>query len=942
MAETSKPEAGQGTKAPRDLRQELTDKLVQSLDQGQIPWNKPWNALKVGLPRNMETGREYRGGNRFMLMLEQADRGFTDPRYGTVKQINALGGRVKKGEHGMPVELWKEQPFYERKDVSVTLNGMRVKVFGEQKGMAAVGMPTDKDATLNVKTSDLRVQHESKQGRVELSWAKAHELDTWVSRVHTVFNVAQCDGLKIEPLAPAPNFDPVARGESIKAAMEKDGLKFAEHPEHAFYSPKRDEVSLPPRSAFNSQLGNEEGAARYYGTLLHEIGHATGAQHRLNRDGITGGHRFGSEGYAKEELRAEMFSMFTAAQTGIPHDTERHTAYVQDWVEVLKNDKNEIFRAAAEAGKAVDYVLAKEQSLQVTQERQASAKAAELAADAAKPFVTMHEALEDAGWRYKPTTGVHEKTFVLTKDKSKGGEFTRGHTEVEKILIAKPVASGFVIEHGWDDVPVPVPAGTDKREAVRMLDAAAKDRLAKEHADLGVVAIRGRDEQPEPPMGQTKAVGNGASMGQPVTHEDALLSKEPHELTFDAFSAVARVQKLGPGHGRQWEVFHGKESLGFADGPTEQGALRQVHERQVNNALYGNQPDSPDFLRKSMPPPEVLAEYPGLQKLWARVIDAKQPGADVAQQPIPQPGDAKAEQAPEIQSAVFWRKVQDADHIAAIGRDVAYVDPVVIDRKLDLTPEAYDELTTDLMDNHPAIAGAGGTDEQGRRVVVDVNAPGRQRLLIDPQGYDYARYVGIPEQDVEALLARKSFVTAPEVEQSRVQAEPGQAPATDLSEKQKDAAWSRLMDREEARFEGADRTPGPYETAIANFVKGGGNEKDARRILDSELAGDYDPKHLPTALVYHGFAKPSQAEKLASDIIAEDNQKMLDKEDRKSSEYHVAKQAEEAEKAAGKDKARVAEPAPDKSAESSEGDKPERPVRPRLRQTNRKAAAMER
>jgi Antirestriction protein len=80
--------------------------------------------------------------------------------------------------------------------------------------------------------------------------------------------------------------------------------------------------------------------------LLHEIGHATGAAHRLNREGITGGHRFGSEGYAKEELRAEMFSLFAAAQTGIPYDPERHAAYVQDWAKALKNDKNEIFRAA--------------------------------------------------------------------------------------------------------------------------------------------------------------------------------------------------------------------------------------------------------------------------------------------------------------------------------------------------------------------------------------------------------------------------------------------------------------------------------------------------------------------------------------------------------------------------------------------------------------------
>ena len=716
MAETVKPDQA---KPPRDLRQELTDKLVQTLEQGQIPWNKPWAALRTGLPRNMETGREYRGGNRLMLMLEQADRGYADPRYGTVKQINALGGRVKKGEHGLPVELWKEQPFYQRKDISVTLNGMRVKVFGEKNGRAEVGMPTDKEATLHVKTADLRVQRHTEQGAQHLSWDKARELDTWTSRVHTVFNVAQCEGLKLEPLAAAPDFDPVARGESLKAAMARDGLSYGEHPEHAFYSPKRDQVVLPPRGAFNSQLGNEQGAARYYGTLLHEIGHATGAAHRLNREGITGGHRFGSEGYAKEELRAEMFSLFAAAQTGIPYDPERHAAYVQDWAKALKNDKNEIFRAAAEAGKAVDYVLDKEQALQITQERQASVKTAERAAgieqqpepqqgklktveidapahwasalvnrddsglgaseaacvkdwvekqgvgwpvSASETFMgrheglltematytflvpekaigpsvaggvdpgksnstkkppTMHEALEADGWARKPS-GSYEKTFLLDKDRSKGGEFTRGQAVAEKILLVKTSRDGFVIAHGWDDVSVPVKDGLPPAQAVAELDKAAKEMLMAEHGkSLGVTSIRGKGETE---IQSASAMPN--RMQDAIRREDELLSKQPHELTFAEFVQVATVQKLGPDHGRQWEVFNGSvqrgESLGFADGPTAEGALHQVHKREVNNALYGNQPDTPEFLQKSMPPARVLDEYPDLQEKFAPVIE---------------------------------------------------------------------------------------------------------------------------------------------------------------------------------------------------------------------------------------------------------------------------------------------------------------------------------
>ena len=352
---------GSAGKAPRDLRQEITDRMVAALGEGRIPWDKPWQSLDHGLPRNVATGREYRGGNRLLLQLVQMDQAYADPRFGTVKQINELGGRVKKGEKGHPIEVWKEQPFWERRDVTVTAAyGQRVKVFGEERGAVLAGAYSDKEPSLRLNPDDLLVvHHPSGKPEQRMPWKDAHSLDVMVGRVFTVFNVEQTEGMTIEPLVKAEQrFDVVERGEAIKAAMERDGLKFSEHPKFAFYSPKRDEVSVPPRGQFQDEKG-------YYGTLLHEIGHATGAEKRLNREGITGNHRFGSEGYAKEELRAEIFSVFMAAQTGIPHDETRHKAYIQSWADALKKDKNEIFRAAAEAGKAVDYVLDKERELEV-------------------------------------------------------------------------------------------------------------------------------------------------------------------------------------------------------------------------------------------------------------------------------------------------------------------------------------------------------------------------------------------------------------------------------------------------------------------------------------------------------------------------------------------------------------------------------------------------
>jgi antirestriction protein ArdC len=855
-------------KPQRDLRQEIADRMVESLEHGQIPWERPWENLEHGLARNMVSGQPYRGGNRMLLMLHQMDQGYADPRFGTIKQINELGGRVNKGEKGYQVELWKDQPFWERRDVDVTLNKMRVKVFEEGKGVVHAGMPTDKAPTLVVKPSELTVLHKGQ----ELTWGQAHkELDSVVGRVYTVFNAEQCTGLKIEPLKAPDNKIPVVdRGEQVMQAMRGDGLNFATHPQQAFYSPKRDEVSLPPRESFKSVEG-------YYGTALHEIGHATGAQQRLNREGITGGHRFGSEGYAKEELRAELFSTFMAAETGIPHDEEQHKAYIQSWAKALKEDKNEIFRAASEAGKAVDYVLAKEQALRITQERQASVEVAERAAAAEqqtepaqgklhsvdggptpnagkspKNQPTLREALESSGWKATPH-GSYEKTFLLDKDKSKGGEFTGGKGTVEKILIAKPHPVGFVIAHGWEDKPVYLRGGLSPTERVAGLEQSAKQLLMDEHGkSLGVTAIRGKGD---PEVQPAPAPSAPDTMQEAIRREDALLSKQPHELTFAEFATVATAQKLGPGHGREWEVFDGSaqrgESLGFAEGPTANDALRMAHKREVNNALYDHTPDAfrpPGMEPKSMPPRHVLDEYPDLQEKFAptikehrQMLDKEDRKASEYQVMTAEPsayekavqnfvanggkemearrlldsemaGDVSAngladalafhcfadavsadklaadilteenrkvlakedrkeseyqamKQADAPARSMFWRKVSDIEDICddvvnlpGAGPQASF--PVKIIDAQALTVEDYDAFAADFFKSQPWLEGKGGEEDDGTRHVVEVTAVDRQTLHINPSGHDYARYVGIPDTDVQRVMEQRSLVVS--------------------------------------------------------------------------------------------------------------------------------------------------------------------------------------
>ncbi|MCB1976022.1 MAG: hypothetical protein KDE66_03260, partial [Nitrosomonas sp.] len=148
--------------------------------------------------------------------------------------------------------------------------------------------------------------------------------------------------LVIEP----PTWNPIERAEQILQASNA-AIEHGEF-DRAFYRPVTDRIHLPHKHQF-------ETPDRYYATALHELGHWTGHESRLNRDLA---HPFGSEGYAREELRAEIASMLLGHELGIGHDPGQHAAYVASWIKTLEEDPTEIFRAAADAEKIQDYVLA--------------------------------------------------------------------------------------------------------------------------------------------------------------------------------------------------------------------------------------------------------------------------------------------------------------------------------------------------------------------------------------------------------------------------------------------------------------------------------------------------------------------------------------------------------------------------------------------------------
>lgn len=316
-------------KPKRDFRQDLTNQIVELIEQGAAPWQKPWNpdaaSSFLEMPYNATSGRAYRGGNALYLMAKAQLMGSDDPRWCTFKQAQAKGWQVKKGSKGTSVEYWQFDKEEERFDPT-----------------------TGKKEKVTVKLENPRVFYA------------------------TVFHASQIEGIPEYKRRERPDgWDPVEEADRI---LTGSGARiFHDQQDRAYYSPDADEIHLPPREAFPQPLD-------YYEVAMHELGHWTGHEKRLNRD-LSGG--FGSESYAREELRAQMASLYLSAELGVPFNPERHAAYQASWVKALKEDKHEIFRAARDAEIMADYVidLARERTIEQAQERTAEERTADAPAD---------------------------------------------------------------------------------------------------------------------------------------------------------------------------------------------------------------------------------------------------------------------------------------------------------------------------------------------------------------------------------------------------------------------------------------------------------------------------------------------------------------------------------------------------------------------------------
>lgn len=285
-------------------RDEIAGEIIRAIEAGTAPWQKPWKPNEFGArPFNPISGKPYRGINDLWLSMN----GYADPRWMTYKQAASQGAQVRKGEKSATIEYWQ---WSERKPA-----------------IGADGKP--------------RLGEDGKPVYVEV------QLDRPRVFFAKVFNASQIDSL--EPwVAPAPNFDPIERAEAIIAGCGVPILH--DQTNRAFYSPWADRIHLNPRADFADAPG-------YYNTALHEIGHATGHESRLAREFGP----FGSEIYAREELRAEIASYMLARDLGIGHDPSRHASYVESWLQALKEDKHEIFRAARDSEIIRTWLLEPEQ-----------------------------------------------------------------------------------------------------------------------------------------------------------------------------------------------------------------------------------------------------------------------------------------------------------------------------------------------------------------------------------------------------------------------------------------------------------------------------------------------------------------------------------------------------------------------------------------------------
>ena len=284
-----------------DLFQIITDRIVAELEQGVIPWQKPWSGAQGAISHT--TGKRYSLLNQMLL-------GCRSGEFVTFKEAQREGGHIKKGEKASMIVFWKFLDAAKRDDDGNVVHG-------------ADGKPVIESVPF--------------------------------LRYYNVFHIDQCEGIKprfAEDMMLGEQLSPDdAADQIVEDYIQRSGVKLTiQHSDRAFYSPVSDSVTVP-------ELAQYICVAEYYSTLFHELTHSTGHVSRLNR--LSKEACFGSEAYSKEELIAELGAAFLVNHVGLEtQGSFRNSAgYIQSWLKALRNDKRLIVSAAGKADKAVAMIL---------------------------------------------------------------------------------------------------------------------------------------------------------------------------------------------------------------------------------------------------------------------------------------------------------------------------------------------------------------------------------------------------------------------------------------------------------------------------------------------------------------------------------------------------------------------------------------------------------
>lgn len=270
----------------------VTERIIEQLESGIIPWQKSWTGSKNGA-YNRVSMKPYSILNQMILQHSG--------EYATFKQWTETGGHIRKGARSEIVTFWKMQLVEEEEE-----DGTKVK----------------KQIPL--------------------------------LRYYNVFHISQVDGVEPKEKIELQEHEPIEEAERVKLEyMEREHLQIYEKiTDKAFYTPTSDYIEVPCKEQY-------EHIEEFYSTLFHEMVHSTGHFKRLNRLESGASARFGSATYSKEELTAEIGSAMILNRLGI--ETEKtfknSTAYVQNWLQVLRNDNKFIISASSKSEKAVKYIF---------------------------------------------------------------------------------------------------------------------------------------------------------------------------------------------------------------------------------------------------------------------------------------------------------------------------------------------------------------------------------------------------------------------------------------------------------------------------------------------------------------------------------------------------------------------------------------------------------